>query len=65
LLLIQAIQDVEAVDPLRGVDARRLEGPGLEEHAEQEDVRAEHERRVVDDLGDRERIPSGIVSRAG
>ena len=51
-MLIQAIQDVEAVDPLRGVDARRLEGPGLKEHAKQEDVRAKHERRVVDDLGD-------------
>jgi hypothetical protein len=33
-----------------GVDARGLKGLGLEQHTEQEDVRAEHERRVVDDL---------------
>ena len=49
-LLIQAFQDVETVDHLQGVDARRLEGPCFKEHAKQEDVRAKHERRVVDDF---------------
>lgn len=43
LLLIQAIKDVEAIKPLREVNARRLKGPGPKEHTEQEDVRAKHE----------------------
>ena len=56
-LLIQTIQDIEAVQPLQGVDAQRLKGLGLKEHAEQEDVRAKHKCWVVDDFWDGECIP--------
>jgi hypothetical protein len=52
LLLIHSIENIQTVQLFRGNNARRFEYLNFEEHAEQEGVRAEHERRVVDDLRD-------------
>jgi hypothetical protein len=52
LLLIHSIENIQTIQLFRGNDARRFEYLSFEEHAEQEGVRAEHERRVVDDLRD-------------
>jgi len=59
-LLVKTIEDAEAIQPLGAVDAGRLERPDLEQHPKEEDVRAEHERRVVDDFWEWEHIASGL-----
>jgi hypothetical protein len=44
------------------MDARGLEGLNLEQHAKQEDMRTQYQRRVVDDFGDFKFIASGLIS---
>ena len=61
-LLIQSLENVQAVQPLGRVDAGKLKGLDLEQHAKQKHVGAEHKRRVEDNLWDVEHVASGPVS---
>ena len=64
LLLIHSIENIQTVQLFRGNNARRFECLNFEEHAEQEGVRAEHERRIVDDLWDLKLITRLLSSHA-
>jgi hypothetical protein len=61
-LLIQPVQNVQTEQLVREVDAERFEGLDFQQHAQQEDIRTEHERRVVNDLGNSEPVASRSVS---